>query len=141
MKKRETGRTSSYTMSFCQRVDDILLQYKQKNAITYMRNSGSDDKLTFQTIGTIIQKAKQEFDCIGLSAGDRVAIISPHSPWAVIMGFALAYAEITMVLIDASLPQTEIESLLDFSDVKAVFTTEILYNRFDREKFAQIPFF
>lgn len=138
---KKPAEASGHALSFCQRVDDILLQYKHKKAITYMRNSGSDDKLTFQTVGTLIQRAKQELTCLGLFAGDRVAIISPHSPWAVILGFALAYAGMTMVLIDATIPQAEIESLLDFSDVKAVFTTEILYKRFSHKTLNEVPFF
>lgn len=111
---KKPAEASGHALSFCQRVDDILLQYKHKNAITYMRNSGSDDKLTFQTVGTLIQKTKQELTCLGLFAGDRVAIISPHSPWAVILGFALAYAGMTMVLIDATIPQAESNHYLIF---------------------------
>jgi len=138
--KNQISRTPMH-LSFCQQADEILQRYSAKNVVTYMRNSGQDDKLTFQNIDTFIHEAKKEFSRIGLVRGDRAAILSPHSPWAVFMGIALAYSGITMALIDASLPQAEIESLLDYSDVKAVFTTEVLYRRFNPNILCKLPFF
>lgn len=51
---------------------------------------------------------------MGLKQSDRVAIVSPHSPYAVFMGMALTYYGITSVLIDASLPKEESGKLIDF---------------------------
>lgn len=141
MEEKRSNAPVTMHGAFCQQIDGISQKYSAKNAVTYMRNSGQDDKLTFQMIYTFIHGAKKEFDRIGLVPGDRVAIISPHSPWAVFMGMALAYSGITIALIDASLPQEEIESLLDYSDVKAVFTTEVMYNRFRPNIVGELPFF
>lgn len=138
--KEQTESVSAH-LAFCRRVDAISQRYGAKNAVTYMGEQGHDQKLTFQEISAFIHSAKKEFEHIGLARGDRAAIISPHSPWAVFVGVALAYSGITIVLIDAALPREEMGSLLDHSDVRAVFTTENLYHQLDCYAAPGIPFF
>ena len=77
---------------------------------------------------------------IGVVSGDRVAVISPHSPQSVLAALGLAYTNITTVLIDASLPISEINRLLSYSDVQACFTTEKLYDGIQKELQREIPF-
>lgn len=122
-------------------VDDVIKRYNMKTAFTYMRSNGKNDKVTFTEIGSFFCNAIQEYKNIGLLSGDRVAIVSPHSPWAVFHGMALNYAGITIVLVDASLPQAEIEKLILFSDVKAIFTTKSIYDSFCFEILYKIPCF
>lgn len=116
---------------FQQKINEIIKKYNIKTAVTYMKKNGEDETITFNEIGEFIHNAAQEFKQIGLVRGDRVAIISPHSPYAVFMGMALAYSGITVVLIDAALPQEEIQRLLEFSDVRAIFTISKIYNQFN----------
>lgn len=123
------------------KIDDVLKKYTEKNAITYMRNSGENTKLSFNEIETYLHCVEENAEEIGLMQGDRVAIISPHSPWAVFTGIALTYVGFTIVLIDASLPQEEIEKLLAFSDVRALYTTETIYARFGEDVTRRIPCF
>ena len=121
--------------------NDVIDKYGKKTAFTYMRNNGEEDKVSFEELGCFIKGAVQEFNDIGLIQGDRVAIVSPHSPIAVFIGMALAYAGVTIALIDASLPLEEIEKLLNFSDVKAIFTTQKLYEQISSGITQKIPCF
>lgn len=106
---------------------NVCTQKSDKTAITYMREDGSVTKTTFAEI----LKAHANLDAImqkaGVMPGDRVAIIAPHSPQSVLVALGLAYANITTVLIDASLPYSEINRLIEYSDVQSVFTTEKIY--------------
>ena len=126
---------------YVKRLNTIISSYSNKNAVTYMRNNGSSDKLTFKEIGNFIHDSVESFKKINLVSGDRVAVISVQSPWVVIISLALTYSGITIVPIDASLPYEEIEKLLDFSDVKALFTTTKLYNCFSKKIIGHIPCF
>ena len=112
------------------KVNEIIKKQNGKIAFTYMRNSGEDIQESFESIENYLCMIESCISDYGLKRGDRVAIISPHSPWAVFAGIALAYAGITIVLFDASLPHREIEKLLEFSEVKALFTTEEIFHRF-----------
>lgn len=114
--------------TFVRRADRIIQKYSSKNAFTYMRNDGRKNHVTFKDVGEYFNIAKDAFINMGLIQGDRVAIICPHSPYAVFTGMALVYYGITIVLIDASLPIEEIEKLLAFSDVRAVFTVHKIYD-------------
>ena len=108
-------------------INKVIKKYYSKTALTYMKTNGTDETMTFSEIGDFIYNVTQEFEQLGLVKGDRAAIILPHSPYAVFMGMALTYSGITVVLIDAALPIEEIEQLLEFSDVKAIFTTSRIY--------------
>ena len=112
---------------FQYKINNVIQKYNTKTALTYMKNNGKDETMTFSEIGDFVYNAAKEFERIGLGRGDRVAIISPHSPYAIFMGMALAYSGIIVVLIDATLSLEEIERLLEFSDVKAIFTTFKIY--------------
>ncbi len=112
---------------FQQKMDQIIQKYNTKTAITYLKTNGEEEKRSFSEVGVFIHGAAGDFQEMGLVRGDRVAIVSPHSPYAVFMGLALAYSGMTIVLIDAALPSEEIEQLIEFSDVRAVFTTEKIY--------------
>lgn len=116
---------------FQNNVNQVIKKYSTKTAITYMKNNDKEEIISFGEVGDFIRSSAQEFVAIGLVKGDRVAIISPHSPYAVFMGMALTYSGITVVLIDAALPQEEIERLLEFSDVRAIFTVSKIYDKFN----------
>jgi len=106
-----------------------------------MRNDDSKTLFSFRDIHKSIIKAQETFTQAGLCKGDRVAIIAPHSPYAIIAGYALAYSNITTVLIDVSLPIEEINRLLEFSDVRAVFTVSETYDILDKNLVSDVPVF
>jgi len=108
--------------------------FADKVAITYMREDGSKTYTSYKQVADGCRNVKDMFEKHGIVAGDRVAVISPHSPQAVLATLGCAYANVTTVLIDASLPESEINRLLDFSDVRGVFTTEKIFELIKGEK-------
>ena len=126
---------------FVERLESVCEEFGDKTAITYLRNDDSRTLITFNDIIKFAKDAKKRFDDVGLQSGDRVAIIAPHSPFAIITGLSLAYSNVTSVLIDASLPFEEITRLLNLSDVRAIFTTSDIYDSFDKEVVINIPVF
>jgi long-chain acyl-CoA synthetase len=122
---------NEYNQEFATRLESICTQYTNKTAITFMRNDGSKTLFTFGEIFNYIKTAKESFNDIGLYPGDRAAIIASNSPYAVITGLALAYSNITNVLIDATMPTSEINRLLEYSDVRTVFTVSDIYDELD----------
>jgi len=124
---------------FVDRIDSICTQCADKTAITYLQNNGSKTCFTFGKIFRYILSAKAQLETIGIRSGDRVAIIAPHSPYAIISGLLLAYINNTSVLIDATLPHEEINRLLELSDVSAILTVYDTYDCLDRVINTDIP--
>ena len=121
--------------------DTIFNQYHAKTAVAYLMDSGNDICFTFSDIYKMVLSTKAALTDCGVVCGDRVAIITPHSPYGVIAGLALAYMNVTAVLIDAALPIEEIVRLLEFSDVRALFTTEELFQKIPSALTKEIPCF
>lgn len=126
---------------FKQQLEFVCEKYADKAAVTYMRNGGTKTDFTFKQIFGQIQNARKQFESVGLRPGDRVAVISPHSPFAVVAMFALAYSNITSVLIDATLPAEEINRLLNVADVRAVFTVPGVFEKLTAALVEDIPVF
>ena len=137
----QTDRLTDGYDHFTERIDTVIDKYRGKRAFTFIRNDKTKNYVTFSDVGEFLKSSKEIFKYIGLKQGDRVALICPHSPYVAFTGIALAYSGITIVLIDASLPAEEIEKLLVFSDVRAVFTVQKIYDRFNRKVIADIPCF
>ena len=119
--------------ALAERLEYVCKTYTKKAAITYLRNDGTKDDFTFGEIYSHILAAKEQFSRVYLQPGDRAAIISPHTPFVIIAGYALAYSNITIVPIDAMLPTEEINRLLEFSDVRAVFTIPEKYKELKKK--------
>lgn len=120
------------------RIDTVIERYSQKTAVKFMRNNESIETITFSQLGRFFRTAEQVTTEKGIVKGDRVAIIAPLSPFSVFIGIALTYCNITVVPVDSSLPPEEIQKLIEFSDVKAVFTTEQLYKILELEKISSL---
>lgn len=124
---------------FQEKIKEIFYEYREKTAITYMRNDNTRLELSFEMIYKIILNFQNIFEQYGLRAGDRIVILTPHSPYGIIAGLAAAYWQYTSVLIDASLPEEEIRRLVDGTDVRAVLTTEKLLSVLPAETYKNIP--
>lgn len=120
------------------RIDAVIQHFAHKTAVRYMRNDESIEEMTFSQIGEFLRTAEKKITEKGLVKGDRVAIIAPLSPFSVFIGIALTYCNITVVLLDATLPSEEIQKLVEFSDVKAIFTTEQIYKTLELQKISDL---
>ncbi len=126
---------------YCNKLESICQKYEKKVAITYMREEGRISKITY---GQILEGGRKIHDFLkqaNIHKGDRVAVLAPHSPQVVLAGIALAYCNVTTVLIDSAIPVTEINRLIKFSDVRGLFTTEKLFKNIDEDIVTEIPAF
>ncbi len=114
--------------SFREKIDSIGEVYAEDNLFRYMRDDETVENMSYADMHRIVCSMEKEFSRIGLQKGDRVALVSPLSPGTVLTGLSLAYANMTTVLLDATLPEEELAKLITFSDVRAVFTTDELYH-------------
>lgn len=128
-------------VDFKKKIDCIIERYSEKTAITYITENGINIIFSFKDVYNIIVETQSVLQKGGVVCGDRAAIITPHSPYGVMAGLALAYSNITAVMIDASLPIEEICRLLEFSDVRTLFTTKDLYGKIPPELTENIPCF
>ena len=94
---------------FRERLSYICTTYRDRDAITYMLDSGGKQIYSFADVERIVQGWEEAFSGFGLLRGDRAAIISPASPRVILAALALARAGITTVMIDAALPEEEIK--------------------------------
>ncbi len=127
--------------TFQQQFEQTCNKYKEQNAIAYLKEDNRIEYCSYQHLLETVQVITARLQAVGLENADRVAIISPHTPDAVIAGIALAYCGYTDVLIDASLPLDEIQRLLKESDVAAVFVDILLQKKMDEESLKGYPVF
>ena len=126
---------------FIEKLTTLANTNTDKTAITFMREGGNITTTTYSEILSNCKSVKDMLERVGVVAGDRVAIVSPHSPQAVLAALGLEYANVTVVLIDASLPASEINRLLAFADVRALFVTAKLYPAIEQDNKAEMPVF
>lgn len=122
-------------------IEDVFLKYKEKTAIEYMLENGRKRKFRYGEIHQNILSFETVMREHRIKAGDRVAILTPHSPYGIITCMACAYWNLTSVLLDASLPEQELKRLLNLSDVRAVFTTEKFCKAECVRQYSDIPVF
>ncbi len=120
---------------------DLCQKYGEKKAIVYMRDNDEKTFTSYKQVLSCCECFESLLLSAGIVAGDRVAIISPHSPQAVLTALGLAYSGVTTVLIDASLPMDEINRLLGFADVRGVFTTAKIFEGLDKTVIQRIAIF
>lgn len=121
--------------------DDIFRRYQRKTAIACLTDSGEVIRHSFSELYGIILATRDALEGCGIAPGDRAAVLTPHSPYGVMAGLALAYSNVTSVLIDAALPAEEIARLLEFSDIRALFTTADLFGKLPPALTEGIPCF
>lgn len=122
-------------------IETVFQKYKEKTAIEYMLENGGKRKFRYGEIHQKILSFETVMRDHRIKAGDRVAILTPHSPYGIITCIACAYWNLTSVLLDASLPEQELKRLLNLSDVRAVFTTEKFCKAECVRQYSDIPVF
>ena len=126
---------------FQKRVDKICTENAKREAFRYMRDDGTHVSTSFEEVYEGIIFITEALKESGIKKGDRVALISPLSPSAVLAGISLGYSGVIVVLIDPTLPKEEINRLLTESDVRGAFATNKMYEQLDSDIVCQIPVF
>ena len=123
------------------RLDNIFNIYAEHNAVVCINSDDSQTKLLYSDVLGLFHNIAQVLSDAGYKRADRIAVVSPHSAYAVVLNLALAYAGYIAVLIDSSLPEHEINRLLDYSDVQAVFVTEQVFEKLEDNLISLLPVF
>ena len=124
-----------------EKLNSTFFKYKQKGAVTCIKKHDESDTLTYGNVSDIVNKIGKMLSEFSLVRADRIAVISKHTPEAVVLNLVLAYLGYTAVLLDAGLPKEELHRLVIYADVTAVFTTEAVYCSLDEEVKRDIPYF
>ncbi len=127
--------------NYRRRIDEVIEKHSGKTAARYMRNNGKIEKISFGQLGFFFKEIQSKISKMKLNAGDRAVILSTLSPFSAFTGVALTYFNITIVPIDTTLPIEEIEKLIEFSDVKMIFTVDSFYRKLNRSITENIPCF
>lgn len=120
------------------KIDEVFDEYGEKAAIVGLSDDGNQTLNTFQEILSGADKLKVLLKEVGIGRAERIALLSPHSPYAAACVIQLAYIGVTAVLLDASLPTAELTRLIHFSDLSGIITTDSLYKKFNNEIFYNI---
>lgn len=108
------------------RLDEVCAKYAAWPALRCMKDDGTITSVTYGELKAMIRTFRKRMDELGLKPGDRVALMESHLPSAERTFVSASYWNLTVVLMDASLPDAEIRSLLAQTDVRAVFTDAVL---------------
>lgn len=126
---------------FDEKFKSAVRKYRHKNALVYLRGNGEKTSFTYEDLARNTERIVADLRKIGIQSGDRVALIARSSPSYAMVAVALACAHCTAVLIDASLPEREIESLLGQGDVSAAFVDGKRAEALPMEMRREIPLF
>ncbi|MEG0370696.1 MAG: AMP-binding protein [Clostridium sp.] len=119
----------------------ICTKDSHETAIIFSRESDDKEYYRFKDIMDYVLKLSNKLKEFNILKGDRVAIIGPNSPWWITSLYSILEIDATSVLIDASLPEDEINRLINKSDVSAIFINEEIYKKIDKLDIQDIPVF
>lgn len=105
---------------FCARMNAVIKQFAGKTALTDIgreRCSG----ITYADLCGQITQLSALMAATTMRPADRIAVLAPHASGTVLTLLALAWLGYTAVPLDVSLPEEELQNLLDCADVQAVF--------------------
>lgn len=99
-------------------------EYPKHKAIHFMGK-----ELTFKQTFEKASNLAAYLQEIGITKGDRVAVMLPNIPQTVISFYAIMLAGAIVVPVNPLYKEREIEFILNDSGAKAIITLDILYNR------------
>ena len=137
----KTKDISTKQKMFKFQIERVCENRKAKVVFSYLKDDQTILSIYYGSLFNYIKSIEENLIHVGVKKTNRVAIIAPNSPYAVIAGTALAYVGCTAVLIDASLPVEEIRRLLEESDVTAAFVDESLREKIGWEYLKKYPIF
>ncbi|WP_062049890.1 long-chain fatty acid--CoA ligase [Bacillus sp. JCM 19034] len=106
---------------------DTAIKYPKKKALYFLGTSMTYDELLTKTY-TFANALKN----IGIHKGDRVAIMLPNCPQAIISYYASLMIGAIVVQTNPTYVERELEYQLNDSDTKLIIALDLLYNRIQR---------
>jgi long-chain acyl-CoA synthetase len=92
-----------------------------------------ENNYTYRQLGSDVARVAGLLKELGISKGDKVAILSTNMPnWGVAY-FSVSWAGATAVPVLPDFHLNEIKSIIEHSEAKVLFVSKALYNNLDRE--------
>lgn len=118
-------RLSKYTLPFL--LENTVNAYGNNNALSYVNNKG----LTYHELSVEVEKIKEQLLNLGISKGDKVAILSRSMPnWGVAF-FAITSLGAIAVPLLPDFHENEIKNILEHSESKAIFVSKLMYTKIE----------
>ncbi len=114
------------------KMDEIFNLYIEKTSVCCLDAEGIIKKINYGDVKKIINDLENVFLDIDLKKRSKVAIIAPQTGASAVLALALAYLGYINVPIDVALPIEEQERLLRLVGADAVFTTNQLYEQYEK---------
>lgn len=114
------------------KMDEIFNLYIEKTSVCCLDAEGIIKKINYGDVKEIINDLENVFLDIDLKKRSKVAIIAPQTGASAVLALALAYLGYINVPIDVALPIEEQERLLRLVGADAVFTTNQLYEQYEK---------
>lgn len=94
--------------------------------------------ITYEEVGRRVREIQQELVASGLTAGDRIAILSSNHPNWCISYLAITTAGYVAVPIMANLTTENIDNILEHSETKAIIVSDKLYAKVSKRRLAKM---
>lgn len=107
---------------------DICRKKKNKTAITYIKKDSSFIETSYEQMKNRVVSIIKRYKEIGVTCGDRVAVLIPLSDSVYLDIIALACMGATSVILDINLHKSELLRIINDSDVSCIITTECIFN-------------
>ncbi|MCB2196677.1 MAG: AMP-binding protein [Bacteroidetes bacterium] len=119
------NKLSKYTLS--QLLENSVDSYANNKALSYVNAKG----LTYKELYNEVKKTKKQLVNLGISKGDKVAILSRSMPnWGVAF-FAITSLGAIAVPLLPDFHENEIRNILEHSESKAIFVSKLMYSKIE----------
>jgi len=124
------NNVSNTKMTFPSKFRETVQKHGKRNAYAFV---GEEPK-TYDQAYREIQALTAFMEKIGISKGDKVAILSTNMPNWGITYFAITFMGAVAVPVLPDFSVTEVKNVLDHSEAKAIFISALLLNRIEGYK-------
>ena len=115
-------------------LQESFREYSEKNSLVF----AGEEERTYSQLENEIKIAAQQLKSIGISKGDKVAILSANMPnWGVAY-FAIGITGAVVVPILPDFHPNEIKNILKHAEVSAMYVSEGLANKLLLEEYPEI---
>ncbi len=126
------GRMKKLTLPVM--LQESFREYSEKNSLVF----AGEEERTYSQLENEIKIAAQQLKSIGISKGDKVAILSANMPnWGVAY-FAIGITGAVVVPILPDFHPNEIKNILKHAEVSAMYVSEGLANKLLLEEYPEI---
>ena len=105
-------------------IRQVNLKNKTKIAVSMTMDNGVVKKYTYGALFAESEQYANQLEISGIRPGDRVILVAENSPQWQMAFLGIMKLKATAVLIDASLGDEDLKSLIEKSDARCIYTSE-----------------